>query len=41
MQSIITAGDSENDRDMFTKGLQSIIIANYEKSLDNLRKTKD
>jgi len=39
-QDIVTAGDSENDRDMFTKGLSSIIVANHEKSLAKLRRTK-
>lgn len=40
-RQIITAGDSENDRDMFTKGFRSIIVANHEKSLDSLYKTKN
>jgi len=40
-QSIIAAGDSENDRDMFTKGLKSIIVANHEKSLEDLRKSRN
>ena len=37
---ILTAGDSGNDRDMFSKPLRSIIVANHEPSLDTLRKTK-
>lgn len=40
-KTILTTGDSENDRDMFTKGFQSIIVANHEKSLDTLCKTKN
>ncbi len=37
---IITCGDSGNDRDMFTSPLRSIIVANHEESLNNIRKNK-
>ncbi len=39
-QAIIAAGDSENDRDMFTNGLRSIIVANHQQSLETLQGTK-
>ena len=39
-EQILTAGDSGNDRDMFSKPLRSIIVANHEPSLATLRKTK-
>lgn len=33
---IIVAGDSGNDRDMFTRGLRSVIVANRTDGLDDL-----
>lgn len=33
---IIVAGDSGNDRDLFTRGLRSVIVANHTDGLDDL-----
>jgi sucrose-phosphate synthase len=37
---VLTAGDSGNDRDMFSNPLRSIIVANHEESLNTIRKSK-
>ncbi|NLK05396.1 MAG: HAD-IIB family hydrolase [Spirochaetales bacterium] len=37
---IIAAGDSGNDRDMFSRQRKSIIVANHEASLDSMKKSK-
>ncbi|NCC13867.1 MAG: hypothetical protein EOM32_10920, partial [Spirochaetia bacterium] len=37
---IIAAGDSGNDRDMFSRQRKSIIVANHEASLDTMKKSK-
>jgi len=41
LKSIITAGDSGNDADMFIKTVPGIIVANHEPALESLRKMKN
>jgi sucrose-phosphate synthase len=41
LKSVITAGDSGNDADMFIKPIPGIVVANYEPALEDLRKMKN
>ncbi|MDA3938756.1 MAG: HAD-IIB family hydrolase, partial [Spirochaetia bacterium] len=40
VSKIITAGNSGNDADMLSRGLNGIIVGNYSPELEKLRKTK-
>ncbi len=39
-KSVITAGDSGNDRDMLSSPMRGIVVGNYEQSLEPLKKSK-
>jgi sucrose-phosphate synthase len=37
LDRVVVAGDSDNDRDMFSLGLKSIVVGNYAPELEDLR----